>query len=65
MKLNKKGIEVTSSFKPFFSLGKKGREMWQLVLMILVLILLIAAVVWYGILGGEIKGLLEGLGGLF
>ncbi len=46
-------------------LDKKGMEMWQLVMIILVLILLIAAIVWFGILGGEIKGLLAGLGELF
>jgi hypothetical protein len=65
MKLNKRAIEVTSSFRPFFSFGKKGMEMWQLVLMILVLILLIVVIVWYGILGWEIKELLGKFGELF
>lgn len=45
-------------------LDKKGMEMWQLVMIILVLILLLAVLVWYGFLGGEIKGVLGKLGDL-
>jgi hypothetical protein len=44
--------------------GKKGMEMWQLVLIILVLILLLAVLAWYGVLGGELKGLFGKLGDL-
>lgn len=45
-------------------LGKRGMEMWQLVMLILVLIFLFAVIVWYGFLGGEISGLLSKLGEL-
>ena len=41
--------------------NKKGLEMWQLVLLILSLIFLLAVMVWYGFLGGELSGLLDGL----
>ncbi|MBI2102861.1 hypothetical protein HYT55_03410 [Candidatus Woesearchaeota archaeon] len=44
--------------------GKKGMEMWQLVLMILALILLVFVIAWYGGLNKEISGLLGKLTGL-
>ncbi len=45
--------------------GKKGMEMWQLVLMILALILLVFGLAWYGGLGTELKSLSEKLTGMF
>jgi len=45
--------------------GKKGMEMWVLVLMVLAIILLLAVIVLFGGLGESIKGLLSNLGGLF
>jgi len=38
-------------------LAKKGMEMWEIVIIILALVLLLAVIIWYGILGGEIKSL--------
>ncbi len=38
--------------------GKKGMEMWQLVILVLALILLVVIIIWYGELGSNIKGLL-------
>ncbi|MBI4151601.1 hypothetical protein HY496_01410 [Candidatus Woesearchaeota archaeon] len=45
--------------------GKKGMEMWQLVLLILALVLLVFIIVWYGGLNKEIGNLLEKFGELF
>ncbi len=45
--------------------GKRGMEMWQLVLMILALVLLVFVLAWYGGLGKELKMLSEKLMGLF
>jgi len=45
-------------------MNKKGMEMWQLVLIILALILLLAVLVWYGVLGGHVEKLLGKLGDL-
>jgi hypothetical protein len=39
-------------------MNKKGMEMWKLVSIILVLVLLLFVIMWFG-------GLNEGLGGLF
>ncbi|MBS3169306.1 hypothetical protein J4210_02375 [Candidatus Woesearchaeota archaeon] len=44
--------------------GKKGMEMWQLVLLILALILLVFLIAWYGGLNKELGGLLEKATGL-
>ncbi len=44
--------------------GKKAMEMWQLVMIILVLFLLLAILAWYGVLGGELRNLLGGLSDL-
>tara|TARA_Y100000310_G_C20555316_1_gene750199 strand:+ start:548 stop:691 length:144 start_codon:yes stop_codon:yes gene_type:complete len=43
--------------------GKKGMEMWVLVLMILSIILLILVIVWYKDLGSFMKEILSRLGG--
>ena len=45
--------------------GKKGMEMWVLVLMVLAIILLLAVIVLYGGLGSMIKDLLTSLGDFF
>ena len=45
-------------------IGKKGMEMWQLILMILALVLLLFVIAWYGGLGGELSGLFDKLKGL-
>jgi len=39
--------------------GKKGMEMWQLVLIILALLLLLAVLAWYGSLNKELGALLD------
>jgi len=54
-KTNKSSLHNLLSF---FHLGKKGMEMWQLVLMILAIILLVFIVAWY-------SGLNQSLGSLF
>jgi len=46
-------------------LGKKGMEMWVLVLMVLAIILLLAAIVLYSSLGSSMKELLTKFGELF
>jgi len=43
--------------------GKKGMEMWILVLMILAIVLLILVVIWYNDLGSFLQGLLSKFGG--
>jgi autotransporter translocation and assembly factor TamB len=43
---------------------KKGMEMWKLVSIILVIILLLFVLAWYGGLRGELSSLLERLGEL-
>lgn len=40
-------------------LGKKGMEMWVIVLMIVAVIILVVLLVIYGVFGGEAKGLME------
>lgn len=45
--------------------GKKGMEMWQLVLIILAVILLLFVVAWYGSLNQEMGVLFEKLRGFF
>ncbi|MFC1686852.1 hypothetical protein ACFL0E_00660 [Nanoarchaeota archaeon] len=44
--------------------GKKGMETWQLVLIILSIILLIAVIAWYGGFGDSIEKLFDKLGDL-
>lgn len=39
-------------------------EMWMLVLLVLALIVLLAVLAWYGVLGGNIKSLTNKLGEL-
>ena len=63
MKRKQKSRSPTPAIHPKI-VGKKGMEMWQLVLLILALILLLAVIVWYGFLGGEIDKLLGKLGDL-
>ena len=45
--------------------GKKGMEMWKIVMIILALILLIAVIAWYAGLNNSIGGLLDKLSNLF
>jgi len=45
-------------------MNKKGMEMWQLIMIILVLILLLAVLIWYGSLGESLKRLFEKMGDL-
>ncbi len=51
-------------FSVFLLPGKKGMEMWQLILMILVIILLFVVIAWYAGLNEGVGGLLNRLGGL-
>ncbi|MBS3139383.1 hypothetical protein J4479_00085 [Candidatus Woesearchaeota archaeon] len=47
-------------------LNKKAEmEMWQIVLIILSVLLLLFMIVWFGQLGGDLKGLLGKLGEIF
>ena len=45
--------------------GRRGMETWQLVMIILALVLLMAVIIFYGELGEKIEGLLGSLGDLF
>jgi len=47
-----------------FLQNKQGREMWQLVLIILALFLLLLVILFYSGLNGEITNLFKKLGGL-
>ena len=59
-KFNKHAVGESGLFtRPRFPHGKKGMEMWQIVLLILVMIFLLAVIIWYGFLGGELKNLLN------
>lgn len=49
------------NFWAFFPHGKKGMEMWQLVLIIIALLLLFAVLAWYGGLNKELGALLDRL----
>ncbi|MFH1682177.1 MAG: hypothetical protein ABIA37_00110 [Candidatus Woesearchaeota archaeon] len=40
-------------------MNKQAMEMWQIVLLILVLIFLLVVIIWYGFLGGELGNLLN------
>tara|TARA_Y100000310_G_C20701069_1_gene829929 strand:+ start:2847 stop:2987 length:141 start_codon:yes stop_codon:yes gene_type:complete len=44
---------------------KRGMEMWQIVLMVLAVLVLIAFLIWYNSLGNTTDSLLGKLGGLF
>ncbi len=44
--------------------GKKGMEMWEIVLIIIALILLIFMIVWYGSQGSMLDSLFGKLGNL-
>lgn len=44
--------------------GKKGMEVWQLVLIILAILLLLALIIWYGSLGSDLDMLSDKLGDL-
>lgn len=48
-----------------FPRGKKGMEMWQLVLMILAILFLIFVLAWYGALGQNLQVLFTKMGDLF
>ena len=45
--------------------GKKGMEMWYIVLIILALVLFLAVILWYSQLGDVMKGLVGKLGGMW
>lgn len=45
--------------KSIFPHGKKGMEMWQLVIIILALLLLLAVLAWYSGLNKELGALLD------
>ena len=45
--------------------GKKGMEMWVIVLMVLALILLLLVIAWYKDLGSFIQSLLDRFGGMW
>jgi hypothetical protein len=49
----------------FPSLGKKGMEMWQLILIILAVLLLLSFLVWYGVLGKQLEELFQKIGDFF
>lgn len=53
-------MTTTQMFK-----GKKGMEMWQLVILILAILFLLAMVSWYAILNKDLGGLLESFSNLF
>lgn len=46
-------------FLTFFPKGKKGMEIWQLVLIILALLLLFFIIAWYGGLNKSLEGLID------
>ncbi len=46
-------------------LGKKGYEMWELVLMILAVMLLLFVLVWFGLLNNDLGDLLGKVGDWF
>ena len=47
-------------------MNKRGTmEMWQIVLIILSILLLLFLAVWFGQLGGDLKGLLGKFGEIF
>ena len=48
-----------STMKSIFPHGKKGMEMWQLVIIILALLLLLAVLAWYSGLNKELGALLD------
>jgi hypothetical protein len=52
------------NFLTFFPRGKKGMEMWQLVLIILALLLLFFIIAWYAGLNSEVGNLLDKLSNL-
>ena len=52
------------NFLTFFYLGKKGMEMWQLVLMILAILLLVFLIVWSIGLNHSLGDLFSKLGDL-
>ena len=51
--------EGSGTMKNILPHGKKGMEMWQLVLIIIALLLLFAVLAWYGGLNKELAGLLD------
>ena len=63
-----KGKKVSKNCKPnfltFFPKGKKGMEMWQLVMIILALLLLFFIIAWYAGLNTEVGKLLDKLSNL-
>ena len=46
-------------------LGKKGMEMWQLILILLAILLLIFVLGWYSGLNTQLGGLLDRVGSYF
>jgi len=62
--MNKQGSKKSlQRFLGPFCIGKKGMEMWQLVLIILAVLLLLFVLIWFSGLNEGVAGLLEKLGG--
>ena len=59
MNIIPRGKNSPMNFWAFFPRGKKGMEMWQLVLIILALLLLLAVLAWYSGLNKELGALLD------
>jgi len=62
--MNTKAIKNNEKHLDFFPRGKKGMEMWQLVLMILAILLLLFVVAWYSGLNMGIESMFNKLGSL-
>ena len=62
--MNKQAIKNNGKRLYFFPRGKKGMEMWMLVLMILAILLLIFVVAWYSGLNMGIESMFNKLGSL-
>ena len=64
--MNKKvSKNYLGNFFTFFPKGKKGMEMWQLLLILMAVILLLFFVAWYSALGNDLGDLFGKLGDLF
>lgn len=46
-------------------MDKRGMEMWEIVLALIIIILLIVMIVWYGDLGSKLGNLFSKAGSLF
>ena len=57
-------MKQKSNFEAHFPIGKKGMEMWLLVLMIIAAVFLVFMLVWYTDLGKSITELIQKIGEL-